>query len=143
MKRQKISQNEGTLDDFIDRLVSAPPQNVNSIKLELLEEENNMDTVFNVLIEIFSKASKYMYGDRNGRVDLDEMGVEELERMSKYFNSFGFQIFLEKFEGENRNKTSFGTTEEKPIKDHELKAHCLKLQTSKNFYVIYFDVLNS
>ncbi len=142
MKRQKTSPNEGTLDDFIDSLVSAPPQKENSIKLELVEEEDNMETVFNVLIEIFSKASKYLYGDSNGRVDLDEMGLEDLEKMSKYFKSFGFHIYVEKFEGENRNKTSFGTTEEKPIKGHELKAHCLKFQTSRNFYIIYFDTLN-
>ena len=143
MKRQKVSTNEGTLDDFIDRLVSAPPQNPNSIKLELLEEETDNATVFNVLIEIFSKSMKYIYGDSSGRVDLDLLGEEELLKMSKYFNSFGFNIYVEKFEGgNNRNKTSFGTTEEKPIKEHELKAHCLKFQTPNNLFVIYFDALN-
>ncbi len=140
MKRQKISDNEGTLDDFIDKLVSAPPQNANAIKLELLEEEDSYDNVFNILIEIFTKSMKYLYGDRNGRVDLDLMGEEELLKISKYFNSFGFHIFVEKFEGQNKNKTSLGGTEDKPIKETDLKAHCLKFQTANNFYVIYFDV---
>ena len=93
MKRQKISESEGTLDDFIDKLVSSPVQNPKSIKLELLEEETNNDTVFNVLIEIFSKTMKYIYGDRNGRVDLDLLDEEALTKMSKYFNSFGFNQF--------------------------------------------------
>lgn len=143
MKRQKISESEGTLDDFIDKLVSSPVQNPKSIKLELLEEETNNDTVFNVLIEIFSKTMKYIYGDRNGRVELDELGEEDLNKMSKYFASFGFQLFVDIIEGQNRHKTSYGKDENTPIKADELKAHCLRLQTQKNLYVIYFDVLNS
>ncbi len=140
MKRQKISESEGTLDDFIDRLVSAPPQNSKSIQLELLEEENDVPTVFNVLIEIFSKTMRYLYGNSSGRVDLDFLGLEELDKMSKYFNSFGFQLFVEKIDG--TNKSSYGKNEDKPIKAHELKAHCLKLQAPSNLYVIYFDKLD-
>lgn len=144
MKRQKISESEGTLDDFIDKLVSAPPQNPNSIKLELISEENDVSTVFNILVEIFSKMMKYIYGDRNGRVDLDLLDEEALTKMSKYFNSFGFNLYLEKFEGgNNRNKTSFGVNENKPIKADELKAQCLKIQTPQNLYVFFFDAVSS
>ena len=144
MKRQKISESEGTLDDFIDKLVSAPPQNPNSIKLELISEENDVSTVFNILVEIFSKMMKYIYGDRNGRVDLDLLDEEALTKMSKYFNSFGFNLYLEKFEGgNNRNKTSFGVNENKPIKADELKAQCLKIQTQQNLYVFFFDAVSS
>jgi len=144
MKRQKISESEGTLDDFIDKLVSAPPQNPNSIKLELISEENDVSTVFNILVEIFSKMMKYIYGDRNGRVDLDLLDEEALTKMSKYFNSFGFNLYLEKFEGgNNRNKTSFGVNENKPIKADELKAQCLKIQTTQNLYVFFFDAVSS
>lgn len=143
MKRQKVSTNEGTLDDFIDRLVSAPPQNPHSIKLEIIDEETNNDTVFNILVEIFSKTMRYLYSDRTGKVELDDLGETELTKMTNYFASFGFKLFLEKFEGSNnRDKTSFGVNEENPIKADQLKAHCLRIQSPKNLYVFFFDTLN-
>ena len=143
MKRQKVSTNEGTLDDFIDRLVSSPPGNPKSIQLELLAEESDIPTAFNILIEIFSKTMRYLYGDRNGRVELDDMGPEELDKMSKYFGSFGFQLFVERVEGKNGNISSYGGTEDRPIRDNELKAHVLKIKSANYLYLIYFDELKS
>jgi len=137
----KVNEREGTLDEFIDNLVSVPPQRAKSIHLELLDEGNDSQTIFNILIEIFTKVMKYMYGDRNGRVNLDEMGEAEVEKITKYFNSFGFEFFVEKIEGNNKNKVSFGKNEDKPIKSGDLKAQCLKLQTSNNLYIFYFDFL--
>jgi len=132
-------EKEGSLDDFIHNLISYPPQKERSIHLELISDDFEASDNFKVLIEIFTKMMKGLYGDERGRVNLDVMGPEEVATITKYFASFGFQFFVDKFEGNNKNKTSFGTTEERPIKDGELKAECLKIQTQQALYVIFFD----
>jgi hypothetical protein len=132
-------EKEGSLDDFIDNLVSAPPQAPNTYRLLNDEEESNLDTTFNILVEIFTKVMKYVYSDRTGKVNLDNLDESAYSLMSKYFNSFGFNIYLDKIEG--TNKVSFGTTEDSPIRGDELKAKCLRIKTQLYQYVIYFDVL--
>jgi hypothetical protein len=132
-------EKEGSLDDFIDNLVSAPPQAPNTYRLINDEEESNLDTVFNILVEIFTKVMKYVYSDRTGKVNLDNLDESAYSLMSKYFNSFGFNIYLDKIEG--TNKVSFGTTEDTPIRGDELKAKCLRIKTQLYQYVIYFDIL--
>ena len=132
-------EKEGSLDDFIDNLVSAPPQAPNTYRLLNDEEESNLDTTFNILVEIFTKVMKYVYSDRTGKVNLDNLDESAYSLMSKYFNSFGFNIYLDKIEG--TNKVSFGTTEDTPIRGDELKAKCLRIKTQLYQYVIYFDIL--
>jgi len=132
-------EKEGSLDDFIDNLVSAPPQAPNTYRLLNDEEESNLDTTFNILVEIFTKVMKYVYSDRTGKVNLDNLDESAYSLMSKYFNSFGFNIYLDKIEG--TNKVSFGTTEDSPIRGDELKAKCLRIKTQLYQYVIYFDIL--
>jgi len=141
MSKRSLTEKEGTLDDFIDSLVSAKPQPSKSIKLEVIDTETDTEMVAKILVEIFSKMMKYLFGDRNGVVDLDAMGQEETELVSKYFQSFGFEFFVEKREGYHRNKTSFGDTETRPISSNDLRAQCLKIQTKNNFYLFYWDVL--
>jgi hypothetical protein len=137
MSNPNIHEKEGSLDDFIDNLVSAPPQAPSTYRL--INEESNLDTVFNILVEIFTKVMKYVYSDRTGKVNLDSLDESAYSLMSKYFNSFGFNIYLDKIEG--TNKVSFGTTEDTPIRGDELKAKCLRIKTQLYQYVIYFDIL--
>ena len=137
MSNPNIHEKEGSLDDFIDNLVSAPPQAPSTYRL--INEESNLDTVFNILVEIFTKVMKYVYSDQTGKVNLDSLDESAYSLMSKYFNSFGFNIYLDKIEG--TNKVSFGTTEDTPIRGDELKAKCLRIKTQLYQYVIYFDIL--
>ncbi len=130
-------EKEGSLDDFIDNLVSAPPQFPNTYRL--INEDTDLDTIFNILVEIFTKVMKYIYSDRTGKVNLDYLDDDAYSIMSNYFNSFGFNIYFDKIEG--TNKISFGTTEDTPIRGDELKAKCLRIKTQQYQYVIYFDVL--
>jgi len=132
-----ILEKYGSIDDFIDNLVSSPPEVQNFYKLDV--ESDDYESGFKILVEIFTKSMKYLYGDNKGKVDLDKMDKTDLDKMSKYFNSFGFNLFVEKIEG--INITSYGATENKPINENDLKAQCLKIQTKDNMYVIYFDYL--
>lgn len=134
-----ILEKYGSIDDFIDNLVSSPPEVQNFYKLDV--ESDDYESGFKILVEIFTKSMKYLYGDNKGKVDLDKMDKTDLDKMSKYFNSFGFNLFVEKIEG--INITSYGATENKPINENDLKAQCLKIQTKDNMYVIYFDYLTT
>ena len=98
MSSQSIYEKEGSIDDFIDNLVSSPPQQPNSYKL-LNENETDLETTFNILVEIFTKTMKYIYSDRTGKVNLDNLDEDAYYTMSKYYNSFGFNLFIEKIEG--------------------------------------------
>jgi hypothetical protein len=130
-----IIEKNGSIDDFIETLISSPPQSPKSLHLEI--NIDDFENTFQVLVEVFTKSMKYLYGDSRGRVDLDKMSQTVLETMSKYYQSFGYNIYVDKIEG--ANITSYGATEKTPVNENDLKAQCLKIQTKENMYVIYFD----
>jgi hypothetical protein len=132
-----IIEKNGSIDDFIETLISSPPQSPKSLHLEI--NIDDFENTFQVLVEVFTKSMKYLYGDSRGRVDLDKMSQTVLETMSKYYQSFGYNIYVDKIEG--ANITSYGATEKTPVNENDLKAQCLKIQTKENMYVIYFDRL--
>jgi len=130
-----VIEKNGSIDDFIESLVSSPPQSPKSLRLEI--ETDDFENTFQILVEIFTKSMKILYGDPRGRVDLEKMNQSDLDKMSQYFQSFGFNIYVDKIEG--ANITSYGATEKTPVNENDLKAQCLKIQTKENMYVIYFD----
>jgi hypothetical protein len=130
-----IIEKNGSIDDFIETLISSPPQSPKSLHLEITIDD--FENTFQVLVEIFTKSMKYLYGDSKGRVDLDKMSQTVIDTMSQYYRSFGYNIYVDKIEG--ANITSYGATEKTPVNENDLKAHCLKIQTKDNMYVIYFD----
>ena len=127
----------GSLDDFIEQLVSSSPREPNSTQLEIDHED--YENCFQVLVEVFTKSMKYLFSDSNGRVNLDELTEDDYQLISKYFNSFGYKVYIDKIV--DGDTTSYGTTENKPINEHELKAQCLKINTQNGMFVIYFDIL--
>ena len=132
-----IIEKNGSIDDFIETLISSPPQSPKSLRLEITIDD--FENTFQVLVEIFTKSMKYLYGDSRGRVDLDKMSQTVIDTMSQYYRSFGYNIYVDKIEG--ANITSYGATEKTPVNENDLKAHCLKIQTKDNMYVIYFDLM--
>jgi hypothetical protein len=132
-----IIEKNGSIDDFIETLISSPPQSPKSLHLEITIDD--FENTFQVLVEIFTKSMKYLYGDSRGRVDLDKMSQTVIDTMSQYYRSFGYNIYVDKIEG--ANITSYGATEKTPVNENDLKAHCLKIQTKDNMYVIYFDLM--
>ena len=130
-----VIEKNGSIDDFIENLISSPPQSPKSLHLKI--ETDDFENMFQILVEIFTKSMKYLYGDPIGRVDLDKMNQNTLDTMSQYYQSFGYNLNVDKIEG--ANITSYGATEKNPVNENDLKAHCLKIQTKENMYVIYFD----
>ena len=102
-----IIEKNGSIDDFIETLISSPPQSPKSLRLEITIDD--FENTFQVLVEIFTKSMKYLYGDSRGRVDLDKMSQTVIDTMSQYYRSFGYNIYVDKIEG--ANITSYGATE--------------------------------
>tara|TARA_B110000977_G_scaffold128745_1_gene164293 strand:+ start:3496 stop:3924 length:429 start_codon:yes stop_codon:yes gene_type:complete len=95
-----MTDEDGTHDEFIKYLFSQPPKEKKEISLEL-PLENSMKNVglhiFEQLLMIFTDGVKYFYGDNN-IVDINKLNKENIEKINKYFISFGYEIKIEVFD---------------------------------------------
>tara|TARA_B100001093_G_scaffold497677_1_gene544887 strand:- start:6077 stop:6586 length:510 start_codon:yes stop_codon:yes gene_type:complete len=85
-------EREVDFDDFIIDLLKEPPGAPKTTVLCL--DVNDLNIIFERLLEIFHEITKYLYGDNNNKVDLKNMKQDELEIIQKYFNSFCFKIII-------------------------------------------------
>lgn len=119
------------IDNFVNYLLSSSPQNTKSIQLDLdMGDENNSKTLFEMLLELFTKIMNSLYGSN---INLDEMSENDFAIVVKYFMSFGIKIIYDINPNDNNNNIL--------IDKNELKDYYLNLKTSKNYYRISFDYL--
>ena len=131
-------EETGTILDFIYTVFEREPKNKNSLNLSLdfshLGVNDDFDEfIFQQLINIFVAGCKIKFGDV---VLLEEMKGERLEMMKKYFESFGYELFVE---AESENCATRGTSNTKL----ELKDHFLKINRKGYNYYVYFDKLDN
>lgn len=64
-----------------------------------LESDDNLTTrdCFEFLLDLFTEGSKIKYGDENNKVDLTKWTENDIKNMTKYFNSMGFNIYINIF----------------------------------------------
>ena len=74
---------------FVDSLLKAEPKNEKSIQLTLDLEHNSDEDIFNFLVETFTIFMKKYYGNK---INLDNIDNFYVNKIQKYFNSFGFKI---------------------------------------------------
>ena len=84
---------ESTLDEMITELFTNSPKPVNTIKLQT--EGLQLKDLFQMLLEIFTKGMKILYGNENGTVDLESITDEQLLEVKQRFRSFGIEIFYQ------------------------------------------------
>jgi len=104
-----MSEQDGSHGEFIKFLFSKPPEEENKISLELPLEDASKNIglhIFEQLLMIFTDGSKYFYGE-NGIVDINKLTRENIEKLNKYFISFGYEINVEVFETINEYKFKF------------------------------------
>jgi len=105
----KPIEKQGDGDDFTIFLFSHGVNEPNSIKLELGPPENGIQIglhIFQELLQIFVDGLKYLYGnhdndndgDNIGKVDIDSLGVDDIDLMKRYFLSIGFKLILDVFD---------------------------------------------
>jgi len=133
-----MNEETGTILDFIYTVFSGNPRSIRSLHLTLdfshLNTEKEIDEyIFKQLTNIFVAGCKIKYGEV---VLLEEMVGERKEEMKNYFNSFGYQLFIDV---ENQSTDTRGTSNEKL----KLSDYYLKINRNNVNYYIYFDELES
>ena len=99
----KPIEKQGDGDDFTIFLFSHGVNEPNSIKLELGPPENGVQIglhIFQELLQIFVDGLKYLFGqqsDNEGKVDINSLGVDDIDLMKRYFLSIGFKLILDVF----------------------------------------------
>jgi len=101
----KPIEKQGDGDDFTIFLFSHGVNEPNSIKLELGPPEKGVQIglhIFQELLQIFVDGLKYLYSDNNsdniGKVDINSLGVDDIDLMKRYFLSIGFKLILDVFD---------------------------------------------
>ena len=95
---------DGGGDEFTKFLFSHPVKEPNTIKLELGPPENGVQIglhIFQELLQIFVDGLKYLYSDNdndNYKVDINSLGVDDIDLMKRYFLSIGFKLILDVFD---------------------------------------------
>ena len=90
---------EGDHQDFIIYLFSNSPKGVGEVKLELplnIPGKNLGLHEFEQLLMIFVDGLKYFYGE-NGKVDINKLTKEDIQKVKSYFLSLNYEVNLEIF----------------------------------------------
>lgn len=131
-------EETGSIVDFICAVYEGEPKNRKALHLSLdfshLEANDDSDEfIFKQLINIFVAGCKIKFGEV---VLLEDMKEDRLEMMKKYFESFGYKLFVDE---ENENCATRRTDNAKT----ELKDHFLKINRNGYNYYVYFDKLDN
>ena len=90
----------GNNDKFTQLLFSSRPREKNSIKLELDPPEGNMKLglhIFQELLMIFTAGMKYFHKNNVVHLNINKINKEDLEEINQHFQSFGYNVNVEKF----------------------------------------------
>ena len=101
---------EGSHNEFVNYLYSSEPKNKGEIQLEsdLIEPNKNVGLhIFEQLLMIFVDGLKYFYKNENGKVDIDKLSRDNIEKINKYFISMNYIVNLEVFPTINEYKFKF------------------------------------
>jgi hypothetical protein len=99
MENEDTEYIEGEGDDFSKFLFSCDPREKNSVKLELDPPKPGVKFglhIFQELLMIFTTGMKYIYPN-NQLLKLSILTDDDIEKLNKYFQSFGFNLIFEKF----------------------------------------------
>ena len=127
---------EGNHDDFITYLFSDSPKEKGEVKLELPLNEPGKNVYlheFEQLLMIFVDGLKYFHGDNNNKVNVDDLSLEDFNKMNQYFKSMNYEIKLEIFENMYEYKFKFPNY----FKNQETITNETKLED------FYYEIFNS
>ena len=90
---------EGDHQDFITYLFSHSPKEKGEVKLELPMNEPSKNLglhEFEQLLMILVDGLKYFNGE-NGKVDINKLTKEDIQKVNKYFLSMNYEVYLDIF----------------------------------------------
>jgi hypothetical protein len=98
---EAVEFKEGDHDEFIAYLFGADPRPPNTVVLESpsVDPAKHINLhIFEQLLMIFVDGLKFFYGNREGRVDVNELGTRDIARMNRYFHSLNYSVHVDLFE---------------------------------------------
>ena len=104
MENEDTEYKSGDHNSFIEYVFSENPKQKNTIKLELEPPNpgNNFNKhVFEQLLQIFTDGMKHLYGDEDGKVDIDSLEINSIIKMKEYFESFGIELIFNMYNQKN------------------------------------------
>ena len=111
-------------------IFSKNPQGSNSI--QLIFEKDDLEHCYQELLILFTEGMKLLYGDTNGRVNLENLNESQMSNVQEYFKSFGITL-LYTIEEYNSLKI-YGEKDPKT----ELKDYIFRIKCSNKVYSISF-----
>lgn len=133
------------IDTLVEEIFGKPPKEKNEIQLSLVGEYSELDGLFEFLMDLFTRGCKLLYGDENGRVQLEKATDKELDLMKKYFASFGLELIIDRYDEQDTMVIDFDAINYKNITindDTKLEELALPLKCGINIFVIKFKFLN-
>jgi hypothetical protein len=135
-------EKEGSIKNFVNKLLNSEPQNPKSIHLEIDSDEQNVESGFKCLIEIFTLMMKYLYGNNSGQVNLSNLTEEEIIVVINYYKSFGYQLYVQINENGKEIYTNYtGQSADDNKEKDTLLNHYLNINSKGKIYKIFFDFL--
>ena len=86
-------------NDFITYIFSCPPRSENYIKLELDEPPKDVNIkvyIFYELLQILIDGLFYLKSI-NDKLNINDLTLDDIELIKKYFLSFGFKLYIDIF----------------------------------------------
>lgn len=123
------------IDEFIENIFQMQPGAPHSVQLQVLADDDT-ESIFKFLVEVFTKGMILLYGDSNDKVNLDKVTDADFYLVKQYFNSFGVEIFLE--------RTNLQTNETNgimPDKQNDLNNRVINLVSNNIRFTVAFDYL--
>lgn len=99
MENEDTEYIEGSGDDFLHYIFSNEPKEKNSVKLVLDPPNEGVKIglhIFQELLMVFTMALKYNYSE-NENLDISSITHEDINKINRYFQSFGHSVLVEKF----------------------------------------------
>jgi hypothetical protein len=130
------------LEDLVITLFSQPPGETNSHKISF--DTTNLRHLFESLLIIFTNGMKFLFGNDNGIVELDNLSPDNIELFQKYFNSMGFLFYFDVFDDSNENREKTQSMKYTNLTLHSqshLSDLFFPLLCKNNIYLINFNSL--
>lgn len=130
------------IDELVSEIFKDPPKGENEIQLSLIGEYTDIKGLFEFLIDFFTRGCKLLFGNNDGKVDLNLATDAEFKLMKKYFKSFSIDLIIDKYDEQDMLVIDFNKmkyTNKEINDDTKLSELALPLKCGNNVYVIKFD----
>lgn len=101
---------DDNLIDFVENVFSKPPRPSKTIQLVLDKctrehvEREGISIIFDILLRILLLSIQYLYGTD---FSLTNINSDQIYLLTRYFNSFGFDLHLDQISNGDQNDNSY------------------------------------